>query len=184
MMAPPQPPPEPLSGESAPASPAPDLAELARTLRPQFLAILRRYQIPSRDAEDLIQETFLIYLYKAAQIARPAAWLCSTLRNRCRMYWRRSRLRLEVMIDPVALGERSPSEGADQERWERAADLEVGLASLDPRHRAVLMLRHGLGESAGEVAPLCGYSPASIRKVASRARLVVARRLRALGFTL
>ena len=86
----------------------PDLAEpsleeiLART-EPRLKRVLSRYQIPAQDADDLLQETFLIMVSKAGSIRNYDAWLVGTLANRCIIYWRKHRSKLWDLVDSAIL---------------------------------------------------------------------------------
>lgn len=68
-----------------------EIADTLETARPRLKEILRRHRIPPEDAEDLLQETFVITLAKWPEIQNKQAWLAATLRNRCLMYWRARR---------------------------------------------------------------------------------------------
>ncbi len=54
--------------------------------------------VPLQDADDLLQQTSLAYLYKHADVRDSEAWILGTLRHKCFRYWRR---RKRTLIDPV-----------------------------------------------------------------------------------
>jgi DNA-directed RNA polymerase specialized sigma24 family protein len=64
-----------------------DYSDLFRALRPRLEAVLRRYEIPGRDAAELLEEAVMEWIYKAERSADPAAWLVTKLRDKCRRYW-------------------------------------------------------------------------------------------------
>jgi RNA polymerase sigma factor (sigma-70 family) len=158
----------------------PRLSELLGRLRGRFQVILRRYQVPERDAEDVLQETLLLFILKRPTIRCPEAWLVTTLRNQALMYQRRRRSRRRFVLEPGhdlrpaadALAE--PATG----RLEARLMLERGLRRLRFEEREALRLRHVEGRSPAEVASRLGYRPDTIRKLLSRAFRTVRRALR------
>src|SRR5882724_1080797 len=146
----------------------PSLAELLDRMQPRLKRILSRYRIPAQDAEDLLQETFLIMVAKWGTIRNPDAWLLATLANRCIIYWRKYRSRLWDLVDTAILELLSEAEAPAQEKSDLRFDLEALLSSLPDRCRSVLRLRYGLGCSTAEAAERTGYCKSSIRKVTRR----------------
>jgi RNA polymerase sigma factor (sigma-70 family) len=152
-------------------SPPPDdqtLRELLEALRPRIKRLLRSYDIPLEDAEDLVQEAMLEALRKWGTIRQKDIWLLGTLRIKCSHYWKRRRSdRLEA-FDLPELEELSGPQPPGQEQKEIALDLQSLTRGVDGRHRAALWLRFGVGLSVEEVACRLGYSSASIRKLTGR----------------
>ncbi|HZF07468.1 MAG TPA: RNA polymerase sigma factor [Thermoanaerobaculia bacterium] len=146
----------------------PSLEELLDRMQPRLKRILSRYRIPAQDAEDLLQETFLIMVAKWGTIRNPDAWLLATLANRCIIYWRKYRSRLWDLVDTAILELLSEAEAPAQEKSDLRFDLEALLSSLPDRCRSVLRLRYGLGCSTAEAAERTGYCKSSIRKVTRR----------------
>jgi RNA polymerase sigma-70 factor, ECF subfamily len=102
----------------------------------------------SAAAEDIAQEAFLAAIRRLDQFDRRrpfGPWLHRIVVNRAIDWVRARRLRAEV-----ELGEAFASE--------HAADLSdatvAALAELSPEHRAVIVLRHLLGYTPGEIAEL------------------------------
>ena len=60
----------------------PSLEEILERTTPRLKKVLSRYRIPPQDADELLQETFLILITKAGSIRNPDAWLLATLANR------------------------------------------------------------------------------------------------------
>jgi RNA polymerase sigma-70 factor (ECF subfamily) len=144
------------------------LEETLKRVEPRLKRILFRYKIPAQDAEDLLQETFLIMVSKSGSIRNPDAWLLATLSNRCVIYWRRHRSRLWDLVDTTILELLAEAEAPTQELSDLRADLDALLAQLPDRCRSVLRLRYGLGCSTAEAAERMGYCTSSIRKVTRR----------------
>ena len=146
----------------------PSLEELLDRMQPRLKRILARYRIPAQDAEDLLQETFLIMVAKWGTIRNPDAWLLATLANRCIIYWRKYRSRLWDLVDTAILELLAEAEAPAQEQSDLRFDLEALLSALPERCRSVLRLRYGLGCSTAEAAERTGYCKSSIRKVTRR----------------
>jgi RNA polymerase sigma-70 factor (ECF subfamily) len=99
-------------------------------------------------AEDIAQEAFLAAIRQLERFdrSRPfGAWLHRIVVNRA-IDWARSRhLRAELALDAVEAVGRAP---------ELSDNVVQALAGLTPEHRAVIVLRHLLGYSPGEIAEL------------------------------
>jgi len=144
------------------------LDQFLQRIRPRLKRILRGYDIPWEDAEDLLQESLLEALRKWDSIENLEAWLTGTLGYKCSNYWRRRRGGRIQAVDMPVLEHLSEPQAPAQERDEVLLDLRSLMAGLDERHRALLWLRFGLGFSTGEVARRLGYNPSSIRKLTTR----------------
>lgn len=149
-----------------------EIADTLENARPRLKEILRRHRIPPEDAEDLLQETFVITITKWYEIQNKQAWLAATLRNRCLMYWRARRsphaLELTEMAELELL---SPPREPLQMQVHHARQVKKLLALLPSRQRLAVVLRCGLEMSPLEVAEHLGYHPASVRKMVRRALL-------------
>ena len=151
--------------------PLPDdqtLLELLEAIRPRLKRLLRSYDIPPEDAEDIVQEALLEALRKWGTIRQRDAWLLGTVRFKCSHYWKRKRTDRVEAFDLPELEELSSPQAPDQEQKEISMDLRSLTRGVDGRHRAALWLRFGVGLSVDEVARQLGYSAASIRKLTGR----------------
>jgi RNA polymerase sigma factor (sigma-70 family) len=137
-------------------------------VRPKVGRIFHRYRIPPQDAEDLLQEALLAALGKWETIQVKDAWLIGTLRHKCSLYWRARRRSPVEEVDDARLELLAPPQRAGQERSDQLRDLRRLLATLERRHRALILLRYGAGLSPLEVAERLGYHEGSIRKLACR----------------
>ena len=160
----PRPSPEPVGVE--------ELGRLAEALRPRLLRLVDYYGVPARDAEDLLQETFLLAMAKLPDIWNLPAWLTATLRNRCLMYWRSAAGsgRRHVLVDSGSLALLAGADGPSPEVRAALADVRRHLAGLTPRRRGLLVHRAVFRESLEQVALRFGYRPSSISKVVARLR--------------
>ena len=163
---------------SAPAEPLEDLLE---TLKPRFGATMARFGIPVQDAEDLLQQTLLTYLYKQDSIHDPAKWMIGTLRNNCLVYWRKRRRRLYDSVDAALLQSLAEPEGPPQERSDLRRDVNGVLKTLPSRCQSLLRLRYRLDYQPAEAADEMGYSRSGIYKVLDRCLAAFTRRMVATG---
>jgi RNA polymerase sigma factor (sigma-70 family) len=155
----------------SPSDPRPqddDLAQLLAALERPLARTLVRFRIPAQDAEDLLQETMLLFLTKRPEIRDPGAWISTTLRHRCVIYWRRRRRSLVQTFDDVLLESLGASEDAHPARCQLTTDLSKAIARLPERCRNVLRLRYALDCDGPEIAARLGYQDSSIRQVTHR----------------
>ena len=145
------------------------LDELVRRIRHRLKHVLRSYDIPFQDAEDLVQDSLLDALRKWDTIYNRECWLIGTLRFKCSNYWKRIRTKTPLAMDLPELEEICPPVPPPQEKQNEALDLRHALMALDPRHRKALWLRFALGFSPREVADRLGYCHSSVRKLTQRA---------------
>jgi RNA polymerase sigma-70 factor (ECF subfamily) len=118
----------------------------------------------SYEAEDLTQQVFerlpaTLSRYEARS-APFAAWLVRVTRNAALSQLRRSR----------AVPVEEPPEAATEAPSERAGAVGEALASLPEEQRLVLLMRHVIGLSPGEIAERLGRTEASIHGLHHRGR--------------
>lgn len=159
-----------------------DLEKLLERCRPQLSRVLFRFRIPQQDAEDLLQETFLILISKWDSVRTPEAWLVATLRNRCILYWRRQRARLDEAMDQALLELLAEAEPPPQEKSDLRCDLALALSRLEPRQRSLLKLRFGWGCTSQEAGDRLGHQAANVRKMTQRSIARLNAHLTAHGF--
>lgn len=145
-----------------------DLTQLLAGLERDFARTLVRFRIPAQDAEDLLQEALLLFLTKRAEVRDPAAWIVTTLRNRCVIYWRRRRRALVQTLDEVLIDSLGTDAEPERERLQLGRDLTRAISTLPARCRSILRLRYALGCEGAEVAHRLGYRESSIRQVTNR----------------
>ncbi len=110
------------------------------------------------EAEDAVQDAFLKYLEKGANVRQPESWLMRVLINGCK-----SRLRL-AWRRVVPLPDDLPY--TDGEAKEELAELY----SLPPDERAAVHLFYYEGYSTEEIAAMTSCRPGTVRSRLSRAR--------------
>ena len=141
-----------------PRSEVPSLAEALEKVGPKLRRILFRYRIPARDADDILQETFLVLVSKQESVRNPEAWLQATLSNRCVLYWRQRRGRVSELVDRTILELLGDPEVPADEAIAIRSDLDVLISRLPERCRPLLRRRYGLipeesGEGQDDVEP-------------------------------
>jgi RNA polymerase sigma-70 factor, ECF subfamily len=159
-------------------------------------ALLRRHQDrifrfgmrmcrDEEDARDVVQETMLAVARSADRFrgdASFAGWLFSIARNACAKN-RRKRAGQPDTIEPIESSEPLPSETEapeqvlERRRMQRV--LENAIASLEPKHREIVLLRDVEGLSAIEVSDATGLSVAAVKSRLHRARNELREKLQA-----
>lgn len=153
---------------SPPESSLDTLEEHLERVRPQIKKLLRSYDIPLQDAEDVLQDALLVAISKWDTIRHKEAWILGAVRVKCSNYWKKIRNDRILAVEPLVLVELSPAQAPEQEQREVGLDLNSLTRGVDKRHRAALWLRFGVGLDTTEVARRLGYNPSSIRKLTSR----------------
>jgi RNA polymerase sigma factor (sigma-70 family) len=131
-----------------------------------------RYHFPAADAEELIQETWCLFLEKRRAVREPRAWLSGTIANLCRQeIERRARERARTVDE---MPEMAVSFANDEVLAVRQA-----LARLDSRSRALCemigMERRSYEEvSAAAGIPLGSVGPLFIRAKAKLRQVLAA----------
>jgi RNA polymerase sigma-70 factor (ECF subfamily) len=160
-----------------------ELDQLLQQCRPQLTRVLSRFRVPPQDAEDLLQETFVILISRWDSVRCPEAWLVGTLRNRCIIYWRRQRARIDEAMDSALLEVLAQPEPPPQEKAELRRDLAAAVGRLPRRQRCLLSLRFAYGCTSQETGERLGYGAGSVRKMTQRCLSRLTADLSAAGFS-
>lgn len=146
-------------------------AELFRRIRSRLRSLLSRFHIPPRDAQDLLQETFVYYLLQPDRARHPEAWIIGTLRNRCRHYWHRRRTSTLTFhpVDPDRLIDLAGGHPDSADARVAVLSVREAFQHLSSRDRHIIHLRFVLECSGDEIGHLLDISPATARKTALRA---------------
>ena len=123
------------------------------------------------DAEDLLQEVFLVVTRKANEFQEGTnffAWACTIARYKLLELLRR-RARSQALSEEVieALCAVEPEEQFDESR---AAILQHCLEQLAPKARQMMFLRYYGEHSPSQIARLVSWTPNAVRVALSRAR--------------
>ena len=90
----------PASTEDEPDGASADVEELQRKLRRVLFSIpLRRYGLSPDEAEDLVQEAWLLFLEMRREMRKARPWLTGTLANLCKQEIQRNRRNRETSLE-------------------------------------------------------------------------------------
>jgi RNA polymerase sigma-70 factor (ECF subfamily) len=142
---------------------------------PSVLAAVRRIVRDPHEAEDVSQQVFaklllVIDRYEPRADAGFAAWLLQLARNLAVDHLRRRR----ETLPPDALDE-APCEPS------APSTLRIAISTLPRDQREVIVLRHVVGLSPGEIAARLGRSESSVHGLHHRGRTALCRELCRLG---
>lgn len=156
---------------------------MARYKTPLFRFILRYVGVRS-EAEDLLQDVFIIVFSKAASYDpawKPSTWIYRIALNKCRDYGRKQRLRKFVSFtrpdnedepgsfapEPVDLG---PNVEDIVARRQEMSRLSAAIDALPHKMRSALVLHTIEGRSQIETSEILGVSRKSVEMLVYRAR--------------
>ena len=141
--------------------------------RGRLLTIARRNSACGEDAEEALQDTFILFIdrFDAATEAPPLAWLTLTLKRRCWALYRHQRIRAAARREGGAEGlpdrNRLPEEMA--EVTETVAGARQQLGALKPAEREALGLL-AFGYSYREICELTGWTYTKVNRCISEGR--------------
>lgn len=153
-----------------------------------FEELVRRYQGPMyrlavrmlanrADAEDVVQEVFLLAWRRLWQLQADAAfvgWLYRTTTNRCLNVIRARRPTADVELDARESTSPHSRPGPAAEVSEQMAALDTALQGLTAEQRACWLLREVHGRSYDEIAQSVGVTSTAVRGRIARARAQLA----------
>lgn len=137
---------------------------LVRRHRERALRVARKYLHNRSSADDMVQQAFLVVfeaLDRYEERGAFYAYLCTVLRNLCRMDNRALGARMRLLARAGGAGLEGAAPGADSES---ALALHRAVASLSQPLRDVLMLRYCLGLSHGEIAQQLAAPVGTVRR--------------------
>lgn len=151
-----------------------ELDGVFRQNRGWLLALLRLHN--RRDAEDLLQETFLRAAARGlGEVRRPRAWLAAIALNVVREQHRRRAVRAPASEAEGALAlEELPASGLQDE----ALLLKQVILSLPPALAEVFVLSRFEGLTYPEIARRCGVSIKTVEGRMTKALAICAARLK------
>jgi RNA polymerase sigma factor (sigma-70 family) len=148
-------------------APAVDMEQLHEDVRRILYFIARKkYSLSLEEAEDAVQQTWLLFLEKQSSVALPSAWLAGTMSNLCRRQIDHSRRSREKFIDVGAIENLAMSEQSPDDR----IALHQALSSLDAESRQLCMMIAIEGRPYEEVSALSGLPLGSIGPMYLRAK--------------
>jgi RNA polymerase sigma-70 factor (TIGR02957 family) len=157
------------------------MVEEFESQRSRLFSIAYRMLGSATEAEDVMQDGFLRYQRARPEHLRAAApWLTTVVVNLCLDRLKSARARREAYVGPwlpepvlTSDGTLRPLETAEQRDSLSLAFLLL-LERLNPKERAVFVLREAFGHEHREIAEILGISAAGSRQLHHRARRRVA----------
>ncbi len=149
-----------------------DQTDMFEAERPRLVGIASRVLGDHAEAQDVVQQAWLRLNASQAEIDSLPAWLTTVTTRLCL-----DRLRSRT---PVPVDEVEPAETANDPADDVALADTVGVAlhvvldRLSPRERVAFVLHDSFGFEFPTIAAVLDCTPASARKLASRARAKVA----------
>jgi RNA polymerase sigma-70 factor (ECF subfamily) len=151
--------------------------EVFESHRSQLRSLAYRMLGDLGDAEDVVQEAWVRWQNRGAQVEEPRAYLVKVVTNLCLNQLQSPRAqretradRLPEPVDPAAAFGANPSEVLDQ----LSMALLVVVQRLTPAERAAFLLHSVFDFSHAEVAKILGKTEAASRQLLSRAKANVA----------
>jgi RNA polymerase sigma-70 factor (ECF subfamily) len=149
-----------------------DLA-LFESHRPSLLALAYRMLGDVGRAQDAVQEAWLRWHHRSAEVDSPKAFLVTVVTRLClnelgSARARREESRSDRLPEPVDLEEAGLARLEELDQLSMA--ILVVLERLTPAERATLLLHDVFDFAHEEIAPLVSRSPATCRKLLERAR--------------
>jgi RNA polymerase sigma-70 factor, ECF subfamily len=147
---------------------------------------VRRMLRNTAETEDVVQETFTIAFERLAQLEDVGAlrvWLVRIGVSRAHRVLRRRRIISWITGDEAAtrLAEQiAPGLRPAEERAELAL-LDRVLGGIAPERRTPWLLRHVVGYPVEEIASICGYSVATVKRRIAEVEEKVQRHMQAKG---
>jgi RNA polymerase sigma factor (sigma-70 family) len=140
--------------------------------RPRLVAIAGRVLGDHAEAEDIVQQAWLRLHRSDAEIDNLPGWLTTVTTRLC---LDRLRSRTPVPVDDVGPGDTSGDPADDVALADTVGvALHVVLDRLSPRERVAFVLHDSFGFEFPTIAALLDTTPATARKLGSRARAKVA----------
>jgi RNA polymerase sigma factor (sigma-70 family) len=137
-----------------------DLDQLYLDVRKLLYSIsLRKYHLSMEEAEDVTQQTWLLFLEKRGLIHTPPAWLAGTVTNLCRRTIDRSKRSRDQFVGVDAIENMADSEAHSPDN---AIALDQALAGLDEESRTLCRLIAIEGRPYEEVSAITGLPLGSI----------------------
>lgn len=141
------------------ASTATDVRGLYRLYAPSLHSVLRRLAPTGADADDLLQEVFVVALRRPQSLLTadsPRAWLYGVAVRVAAASRRRARVRAFLGLDAAGNTPSEENPQLDAERRQLARQVHRALAKLSDAKREVLVLFELEGLSGQEIAAALG----------------------------
>ncbi|MBO0874082.1 MAG: RNA polymerase sigma-70 factor [Pseudonocardia sp.] len=154
----------------------PGEVDLFEANRPRLFGLAYRMLGEAAEAEDVVQDAYLRWAGRDADVRAPRAWLVKVVTNLCLTRLTSARSRRELYVGPwlpepvlTADGALGPLETVEQ-RESVSLGLLVLLERLTPPERAVFVLRAAFEYGHGQIADVLDIEEAHCRQLYRRAR--------------
>ena len=130
--------------------------------------------LQKEDAEDAVQDVFLIYYRKQPTFAdedHEKAWFIRVAVNRCKDLLRRNKIRTAVPLSEVE--ETLAAEGIEHEE----SQVLTAIYGLPEKYRIVMILHYLEEYPIAQVAELCKLTPSAVKMRLSRGREILKEKL-------
>lgn len=153
--------------------------QVVRRHQKEAWRVAHRFLVDAMEAEDVAQEAFLRIL-EASPRYRPTAsfrtYLYRVVTNLCLDRVEKKRPHYLENLPETASNNPTPADAfAARERCEA---VQAALATIPPRQRAVIVLRHFEGLSIQEIASITETTPKAVERLLARGRAALALRLK------
>lgn len=132
-----------------------------------FSIASRKYHLDSEEAEDVVQQAWLLFLEQRGSVEKPSAWLAGTVTNLCRRQIDRSVRARQTFVSVEAIDQISDEGSAVSDR---AMVLREAMARLDETSRMVCNLIAVEGHAYHEVSLITGLPLGSVGPTYLRAK--------------
>ena len=124
---------------------------------------MRRYHVPSDDAEALVHDIFAAYLERQASVRDAKGWLTGAIKNACLNYWRKRKPESPLLAEH----DQTPDEAAEArfDQWLRRSTIASVFAKLGSRCRETLRSYYLREESKERIAEQLATSPGNVLQI-------------------
>jgi RNA polymerase sigma factor (sigma-70 family) len=129
---------------------------------------VRKFQVPSVDAQALAHDVFMSYLKRRDDIRELHKWLLGAICNASRYYWRQHGRNIDQLDAEVAALRPDPASANILETLPARLAAGEALAGLPPRYQHILRLRYYEGYSIKEIAEHLGVTAKYTQKLVAK----------------
>lgn len=129
---------------------------------------VRKFGVPTSEADTLVQEVFLSYLKRSNEIHDLHAWLLGGICHASRYFWRQHGRGGETVELDELFEREDPTSHDVRDDLPDALTMRAVLDSLPPRYHRILRLRYYEGCSIAEIAEALGVKPKYAQKLVSK----------------
>ena len=155
-----------------------ELVDLLTRAHPALEAIRRAHGIDAESSRDLQQTTLIRFVVRRVSIESPIAWLKTAFRRECLHFLRKKRLAIHSAQE-IARSEQARRQVRSASGEILVNEVLAAVDRLDERPRRLVRGLYLEEAAPADLARQLGVLPASLKKMAARARAKVRKLLRA-----